>query len=303
MLDQLNQLLTRLSGYNPLEVAIELALIWFVVFMVFRFLRGTRGARVLKGFGLVVVIASLLVAVLSGPHSRLVRLEYLMGNFLTLAAFALLIVFQPELRRALMRIGGASLFRGVAVQVESVIEQVVAAVEYLSKHKIGAIIAIERDVGLGGIIEAGTTLNADVSAELLKTIFWPGSALHDMGVVIRGEKIVAAGVQFPLAEGQDISQELGSRHRAALGLSDEADCLVIIVSEETGSISLAERGQLLRKLSVEGLRAMLSRELSRQPIDRAEPGEGGVVRSSQESPEPSPGGEPDKSGGAGEKAA
>jgi len=122
--------------------------------------------------------------------------------------------------------------------------------------------AIARDVGLEGVVEAGTRLNADISAELLKTIFWPGSALHDMGLVIRGDKAIAAGVQFPLAEGADISQELGSRHRAALGLSQEADCLVVVVSEETGAVSLAERGQLLRKLSVDGLRAMLRRGLA-----------------------------------------
>ena len=132
---------------------------------------------------------------------------------------------------------------------------------YLSKNKIGALVAIERQVGLKGIVEAGTKMDASVTKELLNTIFWPGSALHDLGVVIQGDRIVAAGVQFPLAEGERFSSSLGSRHRAAIGLSQEADSLVVVVSEETGTISLAERGQLVRNLSTDGLRSQLVRGL------------------------------------------
>ncbi|MEX2670682.1 MAG: diadenylate cyclase CdaA [Phycisphaeraceae bacterium] len=256
---------TRLRGYDLWEVLVELALIWLVIYMVFRFLRGTRGARVLRGFGMVVIIAAIIVGGLGGDSEVFARLRFLLGSFLTFAAFALVVVFQPELRRALVRLGEARLFRGTSISAESVIDEVIDAVEDLSRNKIGAIIALEREVGLEGIIEAGTRLDANVSAELLKTIFWPGSALHDMGVVIRADKIMAAGVQFPLAESDDINQELGSRHRAAMGLSQEADCLIIVVSEENGSISLAERGQLLRKLSTDGLRAMLRRGLSQGP--------------------------------------
>lgn len=263
------QLMTRLAGYNPLEVLVELALIWIVVWMIWRFLRGTRGARVLKGVGLVLAAAMLLIAGLGSDAPGFERLRFLLEKSLGFAALGLVIVFQPELRRAMVRLGEAKLFRGTIADVDNVIAQVVDAVEDMSKNKIGAIIAIEREVGLEGIVEAGTPLHATVTAELLKTIFWPGSALHDMGVVIRGDEVAAAGVQFPLAEGDDISQELGSRHRAAVGLSQEADCLVIIVSEETGAISLAERGQLLRKLSPEGLRAMLRRGLRRQRARRS----------------------------------
>jgi diadenylate cyclase len=261
LFDQIVQIATRLRGYNPVGVVIELALIWAVMWLVWRFLRGTRGARVLKGVGFVLVIALLLISALPQETIGFERLRFLVERFLGFAAIAMVIVFQPELRRALVRLGEARLFRGAAMDMENAIGEIVKATGYLSKNKIGAIMAIEREVGLRGIVEEGTRLNAQVSADLLKTIFWPGSALHDMGVVIHQDKIVSAGVQFPLAESDDVAQELGSRHRAAMGLSLEADCLVIVVSEETGSISLAERGNLLRKLSPETLESMLRRSL------------------------------------------
>ncbi len=274
MLDRLiqnaTQMMTRLSGYNPIEVLIQLALIWMMVYAIWSFLRGTRGARVLKGVGLILMVAVLLFAGLGGDTPGFEPLRYLLEKSLGFAALALVIVFQPELRRAMVRLGEARLFRNSSRDVDHVIGQIVDAVEEMSKNKIGAIIAIEREVGLEGIVESGTTMNAELSAELLKTIFWPGTVLHDMGVVIREGRIAAAGVQFPLAEGEDISQELGSRHRAAVGLSMEADALVIVVSEETGAISLAERGQLLRKLSPDGLRAILRRGLRGQRPRRLE---------------------------------
>ncbi len=267
MADQLQQFVARsfefwvrVSNYGY-GVVVELALIWIVVYLVFRFLRGTRGARVLKGVGFILILATLLVALMPQQHPAFARLVFLYKNFLGVAAIALVIVFQPELRRALVRLGEARLFRGHSEAVEPVLDEIIKAVGYLARNKIGAIIAIEREVPLGGIVEAGTPLNADVTSQLLQTIFWPGSALHDMGVVIRDDKLLGAGIQFPLSEGDDIAQELGSRHRAAIGLSQEADCLIIVVSEETGAISLAERGQLIRKLSVEGLRSMLRRGL------------------------------------------
>lgn len=297
MLDALFQFANRLRGYPWWAVAIELALIWLVVWVIVRFLKGTRGARLLKGFGLVFLLAAATVAVLGSERSsHFGRLQYLLGNFLTLAVFALILVFQPELRRALVRLGEARLFRGQAVGAGHVIEEIVKTTEYLSKHKIGGIMAIERSVGLEGIIEAGTPIHGHVTAELLKTIFWPGSALHDMGVVIHGDTVVAAGVQFPLAEGDDLSQELGARHRAAIGLSMEADCLVVVVSEETGAVSLAERGQFVRKLSSEALRAMLKRGLNptldtaigrhARPTPAAQPGGGAGFAKEKSDKEP-----------------
>lgn len=254
---------------EPHEVLIELAVIWVVVYVIVRFLRGTRGARVIKGMGLILIVGTLTIQVL-GQGNAFERLNFLYSNFLAFASLMLVIVFQPELRRALVRLGEARLFRGGGLRKARVIEEVLGSLQYLSKNKIGALIAIERQVGLRGIVETGTTLDAEVSKELLNTIFWPGSALHDMGVVIHGDRVVAAGVQFPLAEGERIPQELGSRHRAAIGLSQEADALVVVVSEETGTISVAERGELTRGLTIDELRPLLSRGMSSVSLAPAE---------------------------------
>jgi diadenylate cyclase len=261
VLDRLTQLWIRLQAENWLEVLVELALIWIVVWLVYRFLRGSRAARMFKGLGLILLIISLLILVLARENA-FARIQFLYKGFLGFAAIALVVIFQPELRRALVRLGEARLFRGTTTQLSPVISEIIEACAYLSKNKIGAIIAIERETPLGGIIESGTRLNSTVSAELIQTIFWPGSSLHDMGMVIARGQITAAGVQFPLAEGDDLDQELGSRHRAALGLSNEADCLVVVVSEETGTISVAERGQLIRPLTPEALESILRKGMS-----------------------------------------
>lgn len=263
--ERLRQLFSRISSYPLHEVVLEIAILWVVVYLVFRFLRGTRGARVIKGVALLLVVATLVIKVLAG-ESAFERLNFLYSNFLTFASLALVVVFQPEIRRALTRLGEARLFRGERLRKARVIDEIIDSVAYLSKNKIGAIIAIERQVGLDGIIEAGTRLDSLVSKELLNTIFWPGSALHDMGVVIQGDRIMAAGVQFPLADGEGFSSELGSRHRAAIGLSQECDAIIIVVSEETGTISVAERGQLIRNLTPDRLRTHLTRSLGQVEV-------------------------------------
>ncbi len=259
--DRLTELFERVQGQveeSPWEVAVELAVIWIVVLIIYRFLRGTRGARVIKGVALILVLGVITI-ILFGREGAFERLNLLYAKTLPIISLTLIIVFQPELRRALVRLGEARFFRQSGLRRARVIEELVAAIEYLSKNKIGALIAIERRVGLRGIVELGTRLDAEVTKQLLDTIFWPGSALHDMGVVIRGDRIIAAGVQFPLADGENLPQELGSRHRAAIGLSQEADALVLIVSEETGTISVAERGELKRGLTPDDLRPVLSK--------------------------------------------
>ncbi|MFP4144607.1 MAG: diadenylate cyclase CdaA [Phycisphaeraceae bacterium] len=266
--DRLIQLFHRVQGYlynEPLQVLIELAVIWVVIYVILRFLRGTRGARVIKGLAVILIVFTLAIQVL-GRESAFERLNFLYSNFLAFASLMLVIVFQPELRRALVRLGEARFFRQSGLRKARVVEEVLGAVQYLSRNKIGALMAIERQVGLQGIVELGIRLDAEVSKEVINTIFWPGSALHDMGMVIRGDRIVAAGVQFPLAEGENIPQELGSRHRAALGLSQEADALVIVVSEETGTVSLAERGELQRGVTVDELRPILTRGMGNVPL-------------------------------------
>ncbi|MEM9883345.1 MAG: diadenylate cyclase CdaA [Planctomycetota bacterium] len=263
----------RVQSYWATEwyaVLFEFAVIWVVVYLILRFLRGTRGARVIKGVAIILIMGTLTVQVFGGAN-QLERLSYLYSGFLTIASFMLLVVFQPELRRALVRLGEARFFRQSGLRKARVVEELISSIAYLSRNKVGALIAIERQVGLGGIVEAGVRVDAEVSEELLNTIFWPGSALHDMGVVLRGDRIVAAGVQFPLAEGDGLPQELGSRHRAAIGLSGEVDALILVVSEETGTISVAERGQLTRGLTTEDLRKALSRGMTQVTLEPAEP--------------------------------
>ena len=258
-------------AYPWWQVGIELVLIGAVVYWVIRFLQGTRGARMLKGVAFVLISLYLIVR-LVGTSLGLNRVELLYRQFLIFASVATVVVFQPELRRALMRLGETRLFRSWSSQVDEEIDALVEAATFLSRRKIGALIAIERDVGLGGIAETGTLVGANLTAPLLETIFWPNSPLHDLGVVIRNGKIEYAGVQFPLAESGELERELGSRHRAAVGMSQESDAVVLVVSEETGDVSIAERGQLIRKLTPDGLRGLLSELLGRgesPPIRKA----------------------------------
>jgi diadenylate cyclase len=239
------------------QAVVEMLLIGVFVYVVLRFLRGTRGARLLKGVG-VVLIAAYLIVRIGGAALNLERIEFLYRQFLFLASLALVVVFQPEIRRALMRLGETRLFRPLTTQIAQDIEALVESATFLSKRKIGALVAIERDVGAGGIAESGTRLNAELTAALLNTIFWPNSPLHDLGVIVSHGRILYAGVQFPLAESDELEQELGSRHRAAVGMSQETDAVVLVVSEETGDISVAEGGRLLRRLTPEQLRSVLS---------------------------------------------
>jgi len=238
------------------QMLFELVLIGVVVYLCLRFLRGTRGARLLSGVIVVLVGSALVVRVLADTF-QLERIQLLYSHMVPAMLLVALVVFQPELRRGLMRLGQTPRLGGWLGQMNPVVDQICRSVAYLSKNKIGAVIAIERRVGLLAVAESGYRLDAAVTAELLNTIFWPGSALHDMGVIIRRGRVLAARCQFPLAEAGEAGSELGSRHRAALGLSNESDALVIVVSEETGTISVAEHGQLTRGLDVPQLRGVL----------------------------------------------
>lgn len=254
--DNFNAFFRSLATYSIWQVLIELSLIWVVVFWVLRFLQGTRGARLLRGIVLLLISFYVIFELLSSILD-LNRIKYLYDRFLFFIAAAVIVVFQPELRRALMRLGETKLFRTISTALSDQIDALVEAAMFCSRRKIGMLVAIERDVGLGGIADSGTRLNAELSAGLLNTIFWPNSPLHDLGVIVSNGRITWAGVQFPLAESGDLEKELGSRHRAAVGLSQESDAVVLVVSEETGDISIAERGVLYRKLSPEALRDML----------------------------------------------
>jgi diadenylate cyclase len=246
----------RLQTYNPFVVGLELVLIALVVWCVMRFLRGTRGARLVKGVAMLLVTVYVVIRLLPEDLGW-ERIEFLYRNFLLFAFVAVVVAFQPELRRALIQIGQARLFRTSSTEVEETVDALVDSAAYLSRNKIGALIAIERSVGLGGIIESGTVIDSRLTPSLLNTIFYPGTALHDMGVIVREGRMIAAGCQLPLAESDDVDPSLGSRHRAALGLSQETDALVLVVSEETGRVSLAYEGQLHIGLEGDNLRGML----------------------------------------------
>lgn len=248
--------LRRVATYNPLVVAVQLLLIGVVIWLVMRFLRGTRGARLLKGAAVLLGVVYIAIRLLP-KNDDWKRIEFLYGHFLILAFVATVVAFQPELRRALIQIGQARLFHGSASRTEAVTDALFETSAYLSRNKIGAVIAVERSVGLGGIIETGTPIGGVLTSSLLNTIFYPGSALHDMGVVVRQGLIAAAGCQFPLAESGEVDPSLGSRHRAALGLAQDSDAVVLVVSEETGRVSLACEGQLYLGLPPENLKEML----------------------------------------------
>ncbi len=254
--------LNRVATYDPWVSIIQLLLIGVVVWLAMRFLRGTRGARLVKGAALLLATVYLTIRLL--PKSdEWKRVEFLYGNFLFFSFVAAVVAFQPELRRALMQIGQARLRRGTKGEVAAIVECLVDSASYLSRNKIGAVVAVERTVALGSVIETGTAVDSQLTSGILNSIFYPGSPLHDMGVVVRLGRIAAAGCQFPLAESEDVDPSLGSRHRAALGLAQDSDAVVLVVSEQTGRVSLAYDGQLVLGLELEALRQML-RELLTQ---------------------------------------
>lgn len=242
-------------------VGLELLLIGAVVYTALRFLQGTRGARLLKSLG-IILVTSFLVVRLVAEKLELDRIIFLYPYFVSGVILTTLIAFQPEIRRGLIRLGGARWLRLWSKGTDPIVEPMVTVVARLSQKKIGALIAIQRHVGLDALAESGVRIDAEVSAELLEAIFWPGSVLHDMGVIIRHSRIASAACQFPIAESGDLALSLGSRHRAALGLSQESDALIIVVSEETGTVSMAVSAELHRHLTPESLRQMLEAGLN-----------------------------------------
>lgn len=239
-----------------LKPALEIFLIYLLIYAVLRFMQGTRGAGIVRGLAFFVVI---FFAVLSIVVDRLelYRIDWVMKTFLPMILIYVVVLFQPEFRRALMRLGQNPLVGYFFKQEGGVTSEIVEAAVSMSKNKIGALIAIEREVGLNTFVEGGVRLDAEVSAPLLNTIFWPGTPLHDGAVVIQERRLAAAGCLFPLTENPNVSKSLGTRHRAAIGLTEETDAICVVVSEETGTISVAMRGQLRRELDAESLRRVL----------------------------------------------
>jgi diadenylate cyclase len=234
------------------RAALEILILAVAIYYTSRFLRGTRGWPVVIGFVVVLLALALVTTIL---HLEVLRL--LLGAFSTFFVFAVLIIFQPELRRLLAELGNLPLFASASEQRES-IEVVIQTVERLAEVKIGALIAIEQSIQLHEAVESGVPVDCDATPEMLETIFFPNNAIHDGGVILKGDKIAYAACIFPLTTRQDLNKSLGTRHRAAIGLTEETDAIVVVVSEETGLISHAYKGQLVRGVTLEELRSFLT---------------------------------------------
>ena len=233
-------------------ICVQIAVLAYAYYYVFLFFRGTRGAQVLLGLTLV-------IGILFGL-TRLFNLDVLSSIISRLSvylALALLVVFQPEIRRALAELGRQPSF-AVPAEKRTAVDHIVQTVTLLSEHRIGALIAIEREIGTRAVQETGTKLDARIDPELLASIFFPHTPIHDGGVIISANRIVAAGCVFPLSQNQELHKQLGTRHRAAVGLSEETDAVIVVVSEETGTISVSYRGRISRGLTSERLRRFLS---------------------------------------------
>lgn len=248
---------SRVGRYDWWVVAVELFLIGLIVYWAVDFLEGTRGERLFHGV-MFILIAGFLILKLVVGRFDFERLQYLYNGFLIAVMIIAVAAFQPEIRRALMRIGRTDFLTRSSHLLSRTAEEIIAAVTDLAAIKTGAIIVIERQVALGEFIETGISLDAKVTAELIKTIFYPGTSLHDMAIIVRGDRIVAAGAQLPLAEAGTVDgTELGSRHRAAIGITTGSDAICLVVSEETGVVSIAQNGMLTRKLDELQLRKCL----------------------------------------------
>jgi diadenylate cyclase len=232
--------------------ALEILILAVLIYYASRFLRGTRGWPVVIGFVVILLALALVTTLL-----KLQVLRWLLGTFSAFFAVAVLIIFQPELRRMLAELGNLPLFASVSEQRES-IEIIIQTVERLADVKIGALIAIEQSIQLQEAVESGIRVDCDATPEILETIFFPNNAIHDGGVIIKGDRVAYAACIFPLTQRQDLNKSLGTRHRAAIGLSEETDAVIVVVSEETGMISHAYKGQLVRGVSLEELRAFLT---------------------------------------------
>ena len=247
-----------------IQAGIQIGLLAFIIYLALIHLRGTRALGVMGGL-MIVIATGWGLSQLFG----LEEIEWLLSKVPTLIAFALIIIFQPELRRAFAEIGVRP--QGLLNKEErhgDTIDALLDAAYYLGKRKLGALIAIEREIGMRGIADTGVPLGAQISAELLITIFDGKGPLHDGGVILKDGVVASAACVFPLTQQGNLHRDLGTRHRAAVGLSEETDAVVIVVSEERGSVSLANGGKLVEDVEPERLRRHLVNFLIKRPRGR-----------------------------------
>lgn len=237
-----------ISGVGITDV-IDILIVAFVIYKVLGFIRETRALQLVRGLLILVLITVL------SDKCNLYTLNWILRNTISLGVIALVIVFQPELRRALEYVGRSKFITPQFAQmdkekVKAITSAIIKAVDYFSSNKIGALIIMERETVLEDIAETGTKINAEISTELLGNIFYEGAPLHDGATIVRGDRIYAAGCVLPLTQSKTLSKDLGTRHRAGIGITENSDAISIIVSEETGIISIAVDGKLTRFLDI-----------------------------------------------------
>ena len=235
---------------------VDIVIVAVVLYKLFTLIKETRAEQLTKGIVVLLILTKL------SEWAELFTINWILNNAMTVGTLAILIVFQPELRRGLEYIGRSRFFTKSLIEIRGeslskVVEEIVEAAASLSRQKIGALIVIERQTGLNEVAETGTRINGLVSSDLLINIFIPNTPLHDGAVIIKDDKIKAAACFLPLTDNTSVSKELGTRHRAALGISERSDSLSIIVSEETGAISVAENGSISRYLDTKTLTQIL----------------------------------------------
>ncbi len=246
--------ITLFTGMGFSDV-VDVMIITFLFYQILGYVKGTRALQL--GRGLLVLLAAFIISEICEFYA----FNWLLSKVLDIGLIALVVVFQPELRRGLELLGrGSFTGRPQMIKREMIsgfVDQIVSAVSYFAGRKEGALIVIERNTALTDIAETGTRIDAELSTELLENVFYKGSPLHDGAAIIRGERLLAAGCVLPLTENSGLSKDLGTRHRAGIGISENSDALVLIVSEETGIISVAENGKLSRFLDLKTVEKLL----------------------------------------------
>jgi len=235
---------------------LDISIVAFIIYRIILLIKGTRAVQML--LGLAVILAVYLASRVGDLHT----LNWFLSNFLSSIILVIVVIFQNDIRRALMHVGRNPFFGSMSYQEESeLIEELVKASVALGNRKIGALIVVERETGINDILESGVEINARVSSELIRSIFMPTSPIHDGALVVQQGQLKMAGCFLPLSQSGDISKALGTRHRAAIGLTELADAIAIIVSEETGKISVAVNGGITRNLDATSLKKVLGRLL------------------------------------------
>ncbi len=253
MLTWLYQQWQALGGWALL---VETFFIYLMIYYFISFCEGTRGAGILKGIALIILVLVVLLNVAVDVF-EMDRIQFLLSVFMPTSITALIIILQPELRRGLVRLSQTPIFGEFLRDEHEVVDEIIKALYRLARNRVGALIAIERDDSLSAYVERGIPIDAELRSELITTVFYPGTDLHDGALIVQSGRIAAAGCLFPLSENPELGPWAGTRHRAAVGLSEETDAIAVVVSEERGDVSLCVRGKIMRKLD----REELTREL------------------------------------------